>query len=78
MNWKSLVESSLAAANVLPEGWDSRETVATQLQCSEDRVREYLAPALKSRQVEMKVFPVWDKLTKRVVRVTAYRKLAKG
>ena len=75
MNWKSLVETSLASENVLPEGWDSRETVAAQLQCSEDRVRVLLGSAIKTRQVEMKVFPVWDKLTKRVMRVTAYRKL---
>jgi len=75
MNWKTLVESQNAATYVLPEGWDSRAKVAEQIGCSEDSVRLHLAPAIKARVVESNVFPVWDKLTKRIVRVTAYRKI---
>ena len=74
-NWKTLVETQNAKSYVLPDGWDSRETVAEMLECSEDRVRIWLAPALKNGTVETAVFPVWDDVTKRVVRVTAYRRI---
>ena len=73
-NWKSIVASNNAKTYVLPDGWDTREKVAEQLECSIDRVRVLMAPAIKTGSVETKVFPVWDKVTERVVRVTAYRK----
>lgn len=74
MNWKSLVETQNAKSYVLPEGWDSREKIAEQLECSPDRVRILLAPGLKSGAVETSVFPVWCDVTKRVVRTSAYRR----
>lgn len=74
-NWKSFVETSHAKTYVLPTGWDSRDDIAEQLECSADRVRCLLAPALKAGTVETNVFPVWDEVTKKVVRVTAYRKV---
>lgn len=74
-NWKVAVEKSLAEANVLPDGWDSRATVAEQLGCSEERVRVLMAPLLKDRKAEVKSFPVWEPQLKRVVLVTAYRQL---
>jgi predicted ArsR family transcriptional regulator len=73
MNFKRIVESSNAKTYVLPEGWTPREKVAEQLECSPDRVGQHLAPAIKEGTVEVKIFPVWDKITKKVVRVTAYR-----
>ena len=73
MNWKTHVETQSAKLYVLPPGWDSREKIADQLECSPDRVRVQLAPGLKAGTIEMNVFPVWDKVTKRVIRVTAYR-----
>lgn len=73
MNWKNHVESQSSKLYVLPPGWDSREKIADQLECSPDRVRLQLAPGIKSGSIEMSVFPVWDKVTKRVMRVTAYR-----
>ena len=73
MNWKTHVETQSAKLFVLPEGWDSREKIADQLECSPERVRVQLAPGLKAGSIEMNVFPVWDKITKRVIRVTAYR-----
>ncbi len=76
MNWKSLVETQNAKSYVLPEGWDSREKIAEQLECSPDRVRILLAPGLRSGAVETSVFPVWCDVTKRVVRTSAYRKKA--
>jgi hypothetical protein len=74
MNWKTLVEAQNAKSYVLPAGWDSREKIAEQLECSTDRVRVFLAPAIKSGVIETGVYPVWDNVTKRVIRVTAYRR----
>ena len=73
-NWKPYVASMNAKTYVLPQGWDSREVVATQLECSTDRVRTVLAPAIKAGEVEVKVFQVWDKVVRRVVPTTAYRR----
>lgn len=73
MNWKNFVEKQNEKLYVLPAGWDSREEVAAQLGCAPDRVNEHLRPGIQSRQVEVKVFPVWDKVAKRKVSTTAYR-----
>lgn len=73
MNWKNHVEKISARNFVLPAGWDSREKVADQLECSPERVRVVLAPAIKAGEIEQAVFPVWDPIVKRVVRTTAYR-----
>lgn len=75
MNWKSYVEKTQAKTYVLPPGWDSRDKVAVDLDCSEDNVRRLLAPAIKSGEVEMQIYPVWDEMTKRIVRTTAYRRI---
>ena len=75
MNWKTYVESSQAKTYVLPEGWDTRETIAEQLDCSTDNVRKLLAPAVKSGAVEFKQLPIWDKVTKKVRSVACYRKI---
>lgn len=75
MNWKSYVEKTQAKTYVLPAGWDSREKVAADLDCSEENVRRMLAPAIKAGEVEVNIFPVWDDITKRIMRVTAYRKI---
>jgi hypothetical protein len=77
MNFKRIVENSNAKTYVLPEGWTPRDKVAEQLECSPDRVAQHLAPAIKEGTIETKAFPVWDKITKKVVRVTAYRETAK-
>lgn len=78
MNWKTLVEKQNAATYVLPEGWESRDEVAEQLECSPERVSEILRPAVKSGAVEVQVFRVWNAEQKRVVMVTAYRQRTKG
>jgi hypothetical protein len=74
MNWKNLVESENARVYVLPPGWDSREKIAEQLGCAEDSVRSRLQPAIKAGKIESGVFPVWDAVTARLIRVTAYRR----
>jgi hypothetical protein len=72
-NWKTFVNKDSAKRFVLPPGWDSREVIADQLECSPDRVREVLAPAIRSGEVEVKQFPVWDAKLGRKVMVTAFR-----
>jgi hypothetical protein len=74
VNWKSLVEAQNRKTYVLPQGWDSRDRVAEQLECSVDNVRVLLGPAIRNKTVEVQQFPVWDDVTKKVVRVTAYRR----
>ena len=74
MNWKQLVEAQNRRTYVLPPGWDSRDKIAEQLECSVDNVRVLLGPAIRAKSVEVSVFPVWDEVTKKVVRVTAYRR----
>jgi hypothetical protein len=73
MNWKNHVAKTNARTYVLPVGWDSREKVAEELECNPDRVRIMLAPGVKSGEIECAVFPVWDTITRRIVRTTAYR-----
>lgn len=76
MNWKALVEAQNKKTYVLPQGWDSRDRVAEQLECSVDNVRVLLGPAIRNKTVEVQQFPVWDDVTKKVVRITAYRRRA--
>ena len=73
MDWKKLVEKKNAKTFVLPQGWDSRETVAMQLDCSTEKVDDHLRPALKSGEVIKQQFKVWDGDQKRLVFVVAYR-----
>ena len=73
-NWKSFVETTQAKSYVLPQGWDTRETIAEQLGCSTDNVRKLLAPAIKSGAVEFKQLPIWDKVLKKVRSVACYHK----
>ena len=74
MSWKSYVEKQNAKVFVLPDGWDSRETVAEDLGCSTERVDEQLRPGLKSGEIEKQTFRVWDKTAKKVAMVIAYRR----
>jgi hypothetical protein len=72
-NWKKIHSKILCKAHQPPEGWDSRDYVASQLQCSPDKVSQILSPGIKSGDVEVKMFAVWDKNLKRVVQKTFYR-----
>lgn len=76
MNWKKLVETKNAKTFVLPEGWDSREAIANDLECSPEKVRDHLRPALASKEVIERRFSVWDAELKRCVMVTAYRQVS--
>ena len=78
MNWKQLVEAQNRKTYVLPPGWDSRDTIAEQLECSVENVRVLLGPAIRSKTIEVQTFPIWDEITKKVTRVTAYRRRQAG
>lgn len=78
MNWKNYVEKKNAKTFVLPAGWDSREVVAEQLECSPEKVDDHLRPALKSREVTKQQFKIWDAGLKRLVYVTAYQEASKS
>lgn len=71
------MEKSQASTFKLPRGWDSRETIAEQLDCSPESVRRLMSAAVKSGTVECQQFPVYDMITKKIVRVTAYRQVQK-
>jgi len=74
-NWEQFVQTDSTKRYVLPKGWDSKEVVANKLGCSDDQVRKILSPAIKDGTIETSAFPVWDKMTKRVNRTTAYRRV---
>ena len=73
MNWKSTVSRLNARTYAFPDGWDTRETIAAQLECSPDRVDTLLAPGLKSGEIERQQFPVWDARLGRKNLVWGYR-----
>jgi hypothetical protein len=75
MNWKNYVEKQNSKAFVLPPGWDSRESIAEQLECAPDRVRDHLQPGIAAKEIESRQFPVWDSALGRKVAVTAYRQI---
>lgn len=76
-NWKAYVEKKNAKTYVIPAGWDSRDTIAEQLECSPDKVDDHLRPALKSGEVIKQSFKVWDDLQKRLLFVVCYREADK-
>jgi hypothetical protein len=73
MNWKSFADAAKAKKFVLPSGWDSIAKIAEEMGCSEEAARREWDPFVRSAEVERQIFPVWDAMLKRVVRVTAQR-----
>lgn len=77
-SWKSFTQKQQSRMYVLPEGWDTRDTIAAELGCSSDNVRKMLHPAVRSGAVECKQIPLWDEVLKRVSPVTCYRQTGKS
>lgn len=77
MNWKQIYERQNAKTYVMPAGWTEQAKVARSLGCAPERVNERLGPSIKAGEVEAKQFPIWDRLTKRVIRVFGYREIVK-
>lgn len=73
MKWKKLLHKQNARHFAWPEGWDPAEVIAEQLECSPERVREHLAPSIRSGEVEAKQFTIWDSETGRKVIKTGFR-----
>lgn len=77
-NWKNIVSSSNAKQYKWPAGWQNRDQVAEELECSRDRVAEVLAPAIEQGLIERRPFSVWDSVTRRKVTVFGYREIPKS
>jgi hypothetical protein len=72
-NWKNVVTKINRKQYAWPAGWETREEVAEQLECSPERVSEILAPGIRSGDVEKGTFAVWDDHLNRKVMITGYR-----
>lgn len=77
-NWKNIVSSSNAKQYKWPAGWQTRDQVAEELECSRDRVAEVLAPAIEQGIIERRPFSVWDPVTHRKTTVFGYREIPKS
>jgi len=77
-NWNKIVEDSNKKAYKWPDGWDSKEAIAEQLECSPDRVAEQLSGAIKNGEVERKMIRYWDDETKRKRSEYGYRPVPKS
>jgi hypothetical protein len=73
MKWKKLVHKQNSRHFAWPNGWDTAEQIAEQLECSPERVREHLSPSIRAGEVEVKQFTIWDGETERKVVKTGYR-----
>lgn len=72
-NWKKAVEKLSREKFKTPDGWDTKETVALQLGCSPDRVKEIIKPGLESGDFERREFMIWDERRGVPVRTMCYR-----
>lgn len=71
--WKKLLHKQNTRHFAWPEGWDPAEHIAEQLECAPERVREHLSPSIRSGEVEVKSFTIWDSETGRKVVKTGFR-----
>ena len=72
-NWTKTVATINREKFTIPDGWDTRDKVALDLQCAPDRVADLLKPGIASGQIERQEFPVWDEARRMTVRVTCFR-----
>ena len=75
MNWAKEIEQINRERYRVPEGWDTKEKIAEQLQCSPERVNDLLRPGIQAGVFEGKDFSVWDDSRRLAVRVRCYRKV---
>lgn len=71
-NWKKEVSKINSEVFVLPDGWTSREDVAKELDCSEDKVDDNLRAGLKSGRFIKQSHKVWNEALARCILVIAY------
>ena len=72
-NWLKTVNRINRNRFQIPEGWDTKEQVAANLQCDPSKVADILKPGIASGDIERKEFPTWDEKRRMSVRVTCYR-----
>jgi hypothetical protein len=72
-NWLKTVNRINRDRFQIPEGWDTKEQVAANLQCDPSKVADILKPGIASGDIERKEFPTWDEKRRMSVRVTCYR-----
>lgn len=72
-NWKKKVDEINRSKFTVPTGWETREQVATSLECDPDRVDKLLKPGLESGAFEKQMFPVWNDERRMTVQVVCYR-----
>lgn len=73
MKWQKAIDRINIEKFKIPAGWDSKEKIAEELQCSPDRVHDLLKPGLASGAFESQEFPVWDAKRRLTVRIKCYR-----
>ena len=73
MNWQKAIDKINQDKYKIPVGWDSKEKIAQELQCSPDRVHDLLKSGIASGAFESQEFPVWDAKRRLTVRIRCYR-----
>lgn len=73
MNWQKAVDKINVQKFSIPAGWDTKDKIAAELQCSPERVHDLLKGGLASGAFETQEFPVWDMKRRMTVRVRCYR-----
>ena len=76
--WQNIVEKQNTKHYSIPKGWDTRDQVAEDLECSPERVTQILAPGIRSGAIQTQKFSVWDPVLKRVNVVTCFREAPVG
>jgi hypothetical protein len=72
-NWNKTVNEINRKRYTIPEGWETKEEVASSLQCDPDKVADMLKPGIQTGEIERGEFPVWDDKRRLTVRVVCYR-----
>lgn len=73
MNWQKAIDKINIEKFRIPAGWDTKEKIAEELQCSPDRVHDLLKVGLASGAFESQEFPVWDAKRRMTIRTRCYR-----
>ncbi len=73
MNWQKAVDKINVQKFSIPAGWDTKDKIAAELQCSPERVHDLLKGGLASGAFETQEFPVWDMKRRMTIRVRCYR-----
>jgi hypothetical protein len=72
-NWIKTVNEINRKRFTIPEGWETRDQVADNLQCDPDKVGDMLKPGIQAGDIERQEFPVWDESRRMAIRVVCYR-----